>query len=221
MKVLLIDDTREFRALARAFLGKLLPDAEVVEYDPLQAGKPGKDFHWAEFNVLLLDYNLGGGENGFQWLQEFSIQPGFPPTVILTAEGDEYIAARAIKLGAADYLNKMDITPRSLAEAVLEANLYTKEKIAEQEKHKAETEHVMAELRDTNSHPKIRSSVDLGYKVVRQIGQGAMSKVYLAEREADRLSVVLKMMEVTDATAESAIIRFVQEAELIAALSSQ
>ena len=221
MKVLIIDDSKEFRALARAYLGKLLPDVEVVEYDPVQAGKPGKDFHWADFNVLLLDYNLGGGENGFHWLEEFSTLPGFPPTIILTAEGDEYIAAKAIKLGAADYLNKIDITPRSLAEAVMEANLYTREKIVEQEQHKAEAEHVIEELRDTDNHPKIRSSVNLGYKVVRQIGQGAMSKVYLAERESDRLSVVLKMMEVSDATTESAIIRFIQEAELIAGLSSQ
>jgi len=221
MKILIIEDSKEFRALARAYLGKLLPDAEVVEYDPVQAGKPGKDFNWSEFNVLLLDYNLGGGENGFHWLEEFSALAGFPPTIILTAEGDEYIAAKAIKLGAADYLTKMDITPRSLTEAVLEANLYTKEKIAEQEKHKAEAESVIQELQDRNSHPRMRSKQNIGYKVVRQIGEGAMSKVYLAERESDRLTVVLKMMELTDATAENAIIRFIQEAELIAGLSSQ
>ena len=221
MKVLLIDDAKEYRALARAYLGRLLPDVEVVEYDPVAAGKPGQGFDWSEFNVLLLDYNLGGGENGFSWLQEFSALPGFPPTIILTAEGDEYIATKAIKLGAADYLNKMDITPRRLAEAVLEANLYTKEKIIEQEKDKAKAERVLHEFQDQNSQPRARSKLSIGYKVVRLIGEGAMAKVYLAEREADQLTVVLKVMEITDATADNAIIRFIQEAELIAALSSR
>jgi DNA-binding response OmpR family regulator len=220
MKILLIDDMREFRTLARAYLGKLLPDAEVVEYDPVLQGKPGADFHWSEFDVLLLDYNLGGGENGFNWLQEFSALPGFPSTIILTAEGDEYIAVKAIKLGAANYLNKLDLTPRRLSEAVLEAVLYTAEKIAEQEKHKAQAEQVIHELQDQNTQPRVRSSLDLGYKVVRMIGEGAMSKVYLAERESDQLTVVLKVLEISDATADNAVIRFIQEAELISSLSS-
>ena len=220
MKILIIDDTREFRVLARAYLCKLLPDAEVVEYDPVLQGKPGADFNWSAFNVLLLDYNLGAGESGFSWLQEFSTAPGFPPTIILTAEGDEYVAFKAIKLGAANYLNKLDLTPRRLAEAVLEAELYTAEKIAEQEKHKARAEYVIHELQDQNAKPRLRSSRDLGYKVVRMIGEGAMSKVYLAERESDLLSVVLKVLEITDATADNAVIRFIQEAELIASLSS-
>jgi DNA-binding response OmpR family regulator/tRNA A-37 threonylcarbamoyl transferase component Bud32 len=220
MKILLIDDAREFRKLARSYLGKLLPDAEVLEYDPILQGKPGADFDWSAFNVLLLDYNLGGGESGFTWLQEFSAVPAFPPTIILTAEGDEYIAVKAIKLGAANYLNKIDLTPRRLSEAVLEAALYNAEKIAEQEKHKAQAESVIHELQDQNARPRARSNLDLGYKVVRMIGEGAMSKVYLAERESDQLTVVLKVLEISDATADNSVIRFIQEAELISSLSS-
>jgi len=41
--------------------------------------------------------------------------------VILTAEGDEYVAVRAVKLGAADYINKKDVSPKRLKELVKDA----------------------------------------------------------------------------------------------------
>ncbi len=60
----------------------------------------------------------------------------------------------------------------------------------------------------------------LGYKIVRKIGQGAMSKVYLAERDKDNQSLVLKVLDIKNSPGHATIERFVQEAELISALNS-
>jgi serine/threonine protein kinase len=170
--------------------------------------------------VLLLDYNLGGGENGFTWLKEFSSAKGFPPTIVLTAEGDEYIAVKAIKLGAADYLNKIDLSPKRLAEVIIEAAEYTPEKKAELEKDKVQAEHLVQELYDKNQKANKKPEIGSAYKFVRVIGQGAMSKVYLAERQSDHLSLVLKILELDSSTDEVSVVRFMQEAELVSKLSS-
>lgn len=220
MNILIIDDSLEFRQLVRIYLAKELKKARLIEYDLEKQGKPSRDFDWSAYDVLLLDYNLGGGENGFTWLKEFSSLPVLPPTIILTAEGDEYIAVKAIKLGAADYLNKVDLSPKRLAEAILNATRYTPEKIAEQEQAKIQAENLVHELHSKNKKPSRQPDIGSAYKFVRLIGQGAMSRVYLAERESDHHSIVLKILEVNEATPENSVKRFMQEAELIAGLNS-
>jgi DNA-binding NarL/FixJ family response regulator len=220
MKILLIDDSKDFRALVRLYLSRHLKEARLTEYEIEQLGKPGPDFDWSQYDVLLLDYNLGGGENGFTWLKEFSSAGGFPPTIILTAEGDEYIAVKAIKLGAADYLNKIDISPGRLAEAIIEAAEYTPEKKAALEKEKVQAEHLVQELYEKNKQASRKPEIGSTYKFVRVIGQGAMSRVYLAERQSDQLSLVLKILELNELTDDVSVVRFMQEAELVSKLSS-
>ncbi|OGT65210.1 MAG: hypothetical protein A2W69_04360 [Gammaproteobacteria bacterium RIFCSPLOWO2_02_47_7] len=220
MNILIIDDSKDFRALVRSYLSKQLKVARLVDYEVENLGKPGPDFKWSDYDVLLLDYNLGGGENGFTWLKEFSSATGFPPTIILTAEGDEYIAVKAIKLGAADYLNKVDMSPRRLVEAIIEATEYTPQKKAELEKDKVQAEGLVHELHNKNQKASRQPEIGSAYKFVREIGQGAMSKVYLAERESDQLSLVLKILEIDASTSEVSVCRFMQEAELVSKLSS-
>ena len=219
MRILIIDDSEEFRSLAKLYLKKQLKGVDVVEYEIEKLGKPDQAFNWSDYDVLLLDYNLGGGENGFVWLNEFSRKPGFPPTIVLTAEGDEYIAVKAIKLGAADYLNKVDVSPKRLAEVILNATEYTPSKIAELEKEKIHAEGLVQKMHDKDNKPPSHD-ISAAYRFVRLIGQGAMSKVYLAERESDQLSMVLKVLEITPTTDDMSLFRFIQEAEMIAGLSS-
>lgn len=219
MKVLVIDDSADFRALVRVYLTKEMPDVQVVEYDVERRGRPGDDFDWSPFNVLLLDYKLGESEDGLEWLKAFRTKRGFPPTVILTAEGDEYVAVRAVKLGAVDYINKKDISPKRLKQIVKEAADFTEAKeIAQKEKISAATE-IVERIR-TEKERGARKELGSGYKFVRLIGQGAMSQVYLAERGVDGLSVVLKVLDLTTVQDETQIQRFVQEAQLIAALDT-
>ncbi|MFT5418441.1 MAG: serine/threonine protein kinase [Gammaproteobacteria bacterium] len=59
-----------------------------------------------------------------------------------------------------------------------------------------------------------------GYKFKRLIGQGAMSRVYLGERLADQLTVVVKIMDGTLSGEDESVQRFVQEAALAQAIDS-
>lgn len=220
MNILVIDDSADFRALVRVYLNKELDQPRITEYQVEKLGRPPDNFDWAQYDILLLDYKLGENEDGLQWLKEYGSQPGFPPTVVLTAEGDEYVAVKAVKLGAADYINKKDISPKRLAEIVREsASVHSPQKELEQRALKEEATQIFKRINvDKEAIPN--STMEIGYKFVRLIGQGAMSKVYLAERTSDGLSLVLKVLDLTKVRQQSLVIRFVQEAKLIAGIHS-
>lgn len=54
-----------------------------------------------------------------------------------------------------------------------------------------------------------------GYRIVRRIGKGGMSEVFLAERESDSLRCVLKVLDLRDDPSERMLARFIQEYTLV------
>lgn len=121
-RVLVIEDDADYRLLLERFMNKAFPDAEVYQYDPGEKGRPGDDFDWSRFDVLLLDYRLGADENGLDWLRQFKKKNGkFPATILLTAAGSEEVAVRALRFGAHDYLKKQNLSAKRLAESVADA----------------------------------------------------------------------------------------------------
>ncbi len=219
MKILIIDDSADFRALLRLYLNKELDSPDIEEYDLENLGKPADNFDWSAYNLVFLDYQLGEDEDGLDWLKEFRNKPNFPPTVILTAEGDEYIAVRAVKLGAADYINKKDVSPKRLKELVEDAIEFGEEVVVEQQSMMDDATRIIKKI-NTEKEALPEQNLDIGYKFVRLIGQGAMSHVYLAERVIDKQSLVLKVLDLTKAESQTLIDRFLLEAELIADLDT-
>lgn len=218
MRILIVDDSRDFVSLLRLYLTRELADAEIIDYDFPVRGRPGSDFDWGQYDLLLLDYKLSETEDGLDWLKAFGKLPGFPPTVVLTAEGDEYIAARSIKLGAADYINKKDISPKRLADLINTVMAVNTEHAAEQAAVLQADAGVIEELRKSSELKYGQPAGD--YKLVRLIGKGAMSHVYLAERGSDHLSLVLKILDIRSITDVVVLRRFIQEAELVAGIHS-
>jgi FixJ family two-component response regulator/tRNA A-37 threonylcarbamoyl transferase component Bud32 len=221
VKIIIIDDSREYMALVRRMLASAIPDVEVTEYDPEQQGKPGPEFAWPLYDVLLLDYRLGVKENGLDWLAEYRRVPGFPPTVLMTGVGDEYVAARAIKTGAFEYLRKPDLTSEKLAHAVNAAFAERQCRRPELDTTVKETlAHDAALFRQIKACGRKPDGSKIGYRFVRLIGQGASSRVYLAERQHDRTMLVLKIIDVMNIKQPQVLRRFIQEAEMIAEIES-
>ncbi len=218
MRILIIDDSNDFRALCRLYLSGM-EDVEFIEYDFDALGKPPENYDWSRYDILLLDYKLGPNEDGLLWLKEFRDKPNFPPTIILTAEGDEYVAVKSMKLGAADYINKTDVTPKRIVKMVQDVtNDFAKQSDAKRQDEINEASRILRKTLKKDT--LLGSGADIGYKFVRMIGQGAMSKVYLAERIQDNLTVVLKILDLTRTRAPRLLQRFIQEATLIADLNS-
>jgi len=224
MKVIIVDDSREYMALVRRLLAREWPDIEVTEYDPEQQGDPTPAFDWSIYDVMLLDYQIGGVTTGLDWLTRYRRCNGFPPTVLMTASGDDYIGVRAIKAGAHDFIKKIDIDQARLAALVRDA-------LRERDARRADGEATTPNLKlqkDAFIVREMRLPQDartpdgrrIGYRFVRLIGQGATSRVYLAERAGDRQTLVLKVIDVACVKEPQVLQRFVREAELVSAVDS-
>jgi DNA-binding response OmpR family regulator/tRNA A-37 threonylcarbamoyl transferase component Bud32 len=218
MRVLVIDDSPEFRQRISQYLSAAMPDAELTLWDPLRHGKPTVGFDWRRFDALLLDDTPGPGQDGLEWLREFRAEGPVPPTLVLSESGSEDTAVRAIKAGAADYLKKSNFTAIRLAMAIKEAVIEAVE-ISRDVEHLRRTQSLaVAEI----GQPAGNVELDIaGYKVLRKIGEGGMSRVFLAERESDGLRLVLKMLDPRLASDPASRARFLREYKIIQRIQNE
>ena len=219
MNILIIDDSPEFIDSLKAIFKAKLTATNLVEYDLKHLGKPDNNFDWSPYDLLLLDYNLGNGEDGIEWLRTIKKQQNLPPVIMLTAEGNEYVAVNAIKLGATDYLNKADITPGRIINAIKSA--YAEKGAENKVLGRTTTRHATTVPPPSHEDKSGNIDVGVGYKFVSQIAKGGMSNVYLAERLSDNLTVVLKVLNLNEDTDEVLVTRFIREAELLSGLNNE
>jgi len=221
MRFLIIDESGPLRAELGLMLRERWPDAETVEWDPLTQGNPLASLSRDRYAVVLLD-SQPAGEDGIAWVAKCRKDPLAPPVILLTAHGGEYLAVKAMKAGAADFLRKEGLTAEQLIHSVEEAV----------------REHEARQIDRTNPDPsftrtltfdagKIGTAVAAetrpvpGYRILRKIGQGGMAKVYLAERESDGMQLVLKILGQQLRADEVFRKRFIQEAKLIVSIENE
>jgi CheY-like chemotaxis protein/EAL domain-containing protein (putative c-di-GMP-specific phosphodiesterase class I) len=121
-RILILDDDGDFRRLVKLYLSKLLPDVEVIEYDPVAQGAPSDDFDWSRYDALILDYYLCiHNVTGLDILQAHRKNKYFPATIMMTGAGNEEIAVRALRAGVYDYLRKEKFDKEQLKQALLTA----------------------------------------------------------------------------------------------------
>ncbi|MEH2168284.1 MAG: response regulator [Nostoc sp.] len=116
--LLIVDDSPEDRELYRRYL---LRDREY-SYTFLEAtlGQQGLEL-WQQHqpDAVLVDYRLPDLD-GLDFIAQLqpSMQQPCLPVIVVTGQGNEAIAVKAIKAGAQDYLVKEQITPEKLQTAV-------------------------------------------------------------------------------------------------------
>ncbi len=219
MRILILDQSRERMVFVRRALASRLPDIEVTEYDAEQRGKPPASFDWSLYDLVILNDDLGAGISGIRWLREFRSQPGFPPAVVIVDLGDTSEINRASWGGADAVIGHTDLNAGNLL-AALKAALARSipEEAGEPESLPGDrTPNQIEELLKQDTEGQLQPHFE--YTGLRLIGQGGMSRVYLAERVADGQSVVLKLLETESAEPEQ-LQRFIHEAELISSLDS-
>ncbi len=218
MRVLLIDDSDSERAKIAAQLREAMPEARIEEWPPAAKGKPPREFYWRGYDAVLLS-DTPRGEDGLEWLRTFKASDsGLPPTLILAGSGGEEQAVRAVKAGAVDFLRKAELTGVRLAIALREALLDATEVY-----RPADTQ-TRSQPLDINTigRPARANAVKIrGYNIQRQIGEGGMAKVYLAEREETRLQLVLKVLDKTVMKDEQFLQRFRRECRIISKIQHE
>jgi len=202
MKVLLIDRDAGFRQELSGIFSATWPGARIEHYDP-DGGRPGPGFALADFDLVLLDNRLGA-EDGLEWLEDFTARPGCPPTVMLAGQGSENVAVRAMKLGACDYLPKQLLTKESLEQIVTQA--------------------LGARGARAQDAPAPATSPDIpqieGYRLVREVGAGAVSRVYLMQPEAGGEPVIAKVLYEHLVHDSDFLERFLREYQILGRIKS-
>ena len=225
LRALVVDDSEDFRLLVCQYIAVEWPDAEVVEWDPVIQGDIDDNYDLSKYDVMLLDYVMGKAD-GLDWLKRFRRRADCPPIIFLTGAGNEQVAVQALKSGAFDYLRKHDLSKARLVEAVRAA--MNERKAAEITQRMART----AAISELNRAPEVArvsagnapnaQVIEInGYHVIRKIGSGGMSTVYLVERIEDQQQVVMKILDSKLCEDNEFLMRFIQEYGMISKIESR
>ncbi len=214
IRVLVIESSKDYRALISNHIGVRWRDAKVTEYDPAESGRFSDNFSGAGNDLVILGDPLqpvkgvetAGGESGIDWLNQFRQVRGFPPVLVI-GDGDERAVVRAIKSGAADYISRERLRHKELI-ALIENIL--EERDADNEKSQTQVPADSLEI------PGLK-----GYAIERCISGGDISSVYLARKKDVDQAVVLKVLrQVPDFGGDNALLdRFLAEFEAIGRVS--
>lgn len=193
--VLIIDDSPEDREAYRRYL---LRDQThyytILEEASAAAGLA--QCHKSHPDSILLDFRLPDLD-GLEFLEELNHQEGdqAPPVIMLTGQGDEAIAVRAMKLGAQDYLIKGRTSASDLLFAlnsVIE-NARLRQELQQREAELQESQQFIQKIADTT--PGIVYVYDLRQRRCVYINR-AISDVlgYTTDQVWDMGSTVLEQL---------------------------
>ena len=126
-KILIIDDDEIDRKL---IIESLSSDNFQYQYEFIESNNARSGLHYylnAKPDCTILDYNLGGGDDGLDILKSFQDQGSLnSPIIFVTSNGGEDILKKALKRGAFMYFDKSDLGKRFFSKAV-EVSIYQHE----------------------------------------------------------------------------------------------
>lgn len=118
LQILVIDDDEVDQKTIRRSLGKTTLSTRV---QTAQTGKEAlKLLQEQTFDCIFIDFMLPD-MNGLELLEEIRNRGIQSPLLIVTSHGDEQIAVKAIRLGAADYISKSFLTPEGIYHSIRNA----------------------------------------------------------------------------------------------------
>jgi FixJ family two-component response regulator/predicted Ser/Thr protein kinase len=221
VRFFIIDESSDFRRALAQMLRERWPEARVNEWDPRQQGDPSAAVAGGDYAAVLLDARPAGGD-GLDWLARIRALSNAPPVVLVADHGDSHVAIKALKAGAADFMRKTGLTPRSLVRALEDA-------IREHEIRRQEIAGMHTPFSRTVPLQPHRIGEPIagmpvaipGYRTLRMIGEGGMAQVYLAERALDSQKLVLKVLGPGLRSSGTFLQRFEREYGLIASLENE
>ena len=116
LRVLLVDDSPDDIEL----VSDLLMETKGTRFNLCSCSSAKEamfQLRYSDFDCMLIDYNMPG-EDGFWVLEEVQVQAIHTPIIMMTGEGDEKLAVKALKSGAQDYLSKIDLNSADLLDSI-------------------------------------------------------------------------------------------------------
>ncbi|MGA8051056.1 MAG: protein kinase [Burkholderiales bacterium] len=222
MHFLIVDESPELRTALGIMLCTRWLDADIDLYDPSERDALRASLAKGGISALLLQAPFPG-EDVVALVRSICKDPKAPPVLLLTDKGSEELAVRGMKAGATDFLPRQGLTApllgRLVEDALQEHDAHMRI-AAETTVHQKATTVPM----DTNTLRAAARGGEqpvAGYRILGQIGEGGMSRVYLAEREHDGLELVLKLLDPALWEDKTFLQRFVQEYKIVAGMQNE
>jgi eukaryotic-like serine/threonine-protein kinase len=221
MRFLIVDEAREPRAALAALLRKRWPSAEVNEWDPDSQGSPRGAIMMGDYAAVLLSAQ-SLAEAVIAMVSEICKDPKSPPLLLLSDQGGEALAVKAIKAGASDFLPREGLEADRLAQSVVDG-MSERAAIGRDPSGRERERTITLKLAALAGAGMDRSGTPVvpGYRALRLIGEGGSSRVYLAERVHDGMTLVLKVLDPRLREDSVFMARFVQEYKLLSDLHDE
>jgi CheY-like chemotaxis protein len=117
-RVLVIDPSGELRGFLRFCAGRCGQNLQIVSYVSAR-GCPDETCVWAGFDLVVLEHRLHNPhDRGIEWLRAIRRNPAAPAVVLIAGDLTESLRIEAKHVGAADVLNKNDLSPHRFAECL-------------------------------------------------------------------------------------------------------
>jgi eukaryotic-like serine/threonine-protein kinase len=213
IRILVVDDDPVIREFVKLHLGsasftvELAEDGEAGLVSALQAAP----------DLIISDISMPGMD-GFQLLESIRAQAATAaiPFILLSQHGDVSVFRRGMELGADDFLAKpvkrQDLL-NSVTARLMRAERARKRHITVQAAAKAPAVPELAQ-------PVASRPGELeGYRLIRKLGEGGMSQVFLAEKADTGELRVLKLARLGDHDGGTLLQRFLSEYALVSQIS--
>lgn len=117
INILIVDDSDEDREVYHRYLSKQTKfSCQIIEAETGEEGL--EELENSLPDLILLDYLLPDF-SGLEFIAELQSQKRqIPPIIMLTGQGNEAVAVKAMKSGVKDYLVKGNLTPNGLVGAI-------------------------------------------------------------------------------------------------------
>lgn len=113
LRILAVEDNADHAGILRFHLSRT-PQVRFDFVHAATATAARRALGESDFDLVFLDYQLGGS-TGLDLLHEIRARGVDCPVVVVTSQGDEYVAVDMIRHGADDYIVKQDLGPDILA----------------------------------------------------------------------------------------------------------
>jgi len=118
--ILLIGYPQDYRDLLIKYFTTILPDAKIDEYN-IKDGCPDSEVNGKKHQLVIIDYDLGDGENGLEWIRACSASNDFPAVIMLTGMSNESVIVQAFRYGVQDFLRNNELSTVVLFDSVQRA----------------------------------------------------------------------------------------------------
>lgn len=208
-RVLIIDDDDVYRRLLAHHVATGFDSPTIVEYDPGVRGRLPADFSGSAYDAVLLD-DTPGEQNGLAWLRDLSRRNGFPPVIYLLSDPSAEAEEAAVAAGAHACLSKTRIDHARLVATLRGAQA-----------RRGTTAPSPPRMGETPRAARVGETAIRGYRILRQLADSPVSRVYLAQSERTGDQVVLKVLRQPpdNGSGEKTFDRFLREYQIAAGIA--